>query len=169
MTTYTKDLTKTQTYGNSFCEYKVYQYLLNLQSNTHTKEVYSQVYEVNSDYVTMEKLNVDYQNLSVDIRKQLNYEYISSELDKIGIYHGDFRHHNFGWSEIDQMWKIYDFASSGIFKGDDWIMVPSPNIFSDENILPSQYNNYYIDYNDICEVFNQFNYSDPYTDPEYSY
>ena len=89
------------------------------------------------------------------------------KLNEIGIYHGDIRHHNFGWSENDKTWKIYDFATSGLFNNNEWIIVPVPLRRYDCNL--NEYNGTYIDECDmIYETFNDF-IKEPYREPYYSY
>ena len=112
------------------------------------------IYDVNEQSITMKKLNVNYNQLPGEIRKQLQYSEIVDKLNDIGIYHGDIRHHNFGWSENDKTWKIFDFATYVLFENNEWIIVPVSLRYECD---PNEYNQTYIDecYM-IYETFNDF-------------
>lgn len=137
---YTKKLTNNCTTGSNFNEYSIYKYLYENHNDT---DFIVKNYDVNEQSITMEKLNVNYNQIPVEIRKQLEYSKIVDKLNEIGIYHGDIRHHNFGWSENDKTWKIYDFATSGLFNNNEWIIVPVPLRRYDCNL--NEYNQTYID------------------------
>lgn len=69
------------------------------------------IYSITDEYCDFEMLNpryADTRTVHRDISANLNL------LHSMNIIYLDFKPDNFGWSEIDRCWKIFDFDTSGI-------------------------------------------------------